>query len=298
MNVLSRNYNARFDINIPLEFAKNIDFENIVEYARSRNYEYIFLIEIYYHALMTILIDQETPHFDKLRELYEMYYNRFTISEKRTIMHWLVNYCFHCRQFNEIKYARIIFELNEFRLKEGLAFYPEGQIPQTIYFQILNTSLEVKETEWAANFIKNYSSKLQPEIRESQKAMAYAFLHFETREYEKVLKNLNDIEFDDLWDKLKARIISAKTYYEMAETESLLSCIDSSLHFLAKNPSVSDVVRTSYRNFFSTLRKIVFIKENPDLESIPLLKNEIEQIKAIENKKWLLEKLEELERHN
>jgi hypothetical protein len=278
-----------------LEFAKNIDFENIVEYARSKNYEYTFLIEIYYRALMTILIPDETSHFDKLRELYKMYYNSFTLSEKRTILHWLVNYCFHCRQFNEIKYSRIIFELNEFRLKEGLAFYPENQIPSTIYFQILNTALEVKETKWAENFIKNYSSKLQAEIRESQKAMAYALLHFETREYEKVLKNLNNIEFDDLWDKLKARIITAKTYYEISETESLLNYIDSSFHFLAKNPSLSDVVRTSYRNFFNSLRKIISIKENSDLDSIPLLRNEIEQIKGIESKIWLLKKLDELE---
>ena len=127
-----------------------------------------------------------------------MHYNRFSPSEKRTIMHWLANYCSRRLEFDEPKYRRIIFELNQFRLKEGLVFYPEGPIPRKIYFQILTSALYINETKWAADFIKNYSPKLQPQMRESVSAMAYALLHFQTKEYDKVLKNLNDVRFFEI----------------------------------------------------------------------------------------------------
>ena len=294
MRALSDNYNTKFDVNIPMEFARNIDFEKIVAYARNKKFEYTFLIEIYYHALMTILISGETLHFNKLRELYTIHFNKFTLSEKRTIMHWLANYCIRSFRFNENKYRRIMFELNEFRLKEGLVYYPEGQIPKTVYFQILSCALYINETEWAANFIKNYTSKLQPKIRKSTKAIAYAYLHFGTKEYDKVLENLNNVQFFEITDKLYVRELIAKTYYETCKFESLLHHIDASLHFLADNPSVPERDRIPFVNFLNTLKKIIFIKENSDRVSVRKMRNTIEQIKSTEKSQWLMEKLDEL----
>jgi hypothetical protein len=295
MNVLSRDYNASFDVNIPREFAKHLDLKSIVNYARSKNFEYAFLIEIYYHSLMMMLEPQETGHLEKVRELFKVNYNKFTMSEKRTIMHWVVAYCVYRSDDKDFKYKRIIFELNKFRLKEGLAFYPEGQMPSVIYLQILKIALSIDEMDWAENFIKNYTSKLQPEIQQSTRAMAYAFVHFQTKEYEKVLKDLNKVEFIDPRDKRFARSLLARTYYEMNELESLRHHIDTSLHFLVNNPAVSEITRISHRNFFNALKKIIFIKENSDLDSIPLLRNELTQLKNIESKNWMLEKLNELE---
>ncbi len=295
MNLLSQNYNSRFDINIPLAFAKYLDLESIADYARNKNFEYAFLIEIYYHSLMMLLEPKQTHHLDKVRELYDIHFDKFTISEKRNMMHWIANYCYSHLDFNETKYRRIIFELNEFRLKEGLAFYPENQLPRAIYIQILNSALAVKENEWAVNFIKNYTTKLQPDIRESTKCMAYAFLYFHTKEYRKVLNYLNKIEFIDIQDKFFARTLTARSYYELHELETLLNYTDSSKHFLIKNPLVSEISRIYIHNFFKYIKKIVLIRENKDFAKIRILRNEIERIKEISNKKWLLEKLNELE---
>jgi len=298
MSVLTKNYNSRFEVNIPLEFAKHIDLKIIVDYARSNSFEYTFLIEIYYHSLMMLLKPAETEHLDKVIGLYKLNYNKFTISEKRTIMHWILNYCFLRSETEGIKYERIIFELNEFRLREGLAFFPEGQIPKANYYQILKTALSVNETKWAENFIKIYTPMLQPEIQEYIEAMAYAFLHFQTKEYEKVLGNLINVEFIDIRDKLFARSLTARTYYEMKEFYSLLNYIDSSKHFLKKNKSVSELYEKSYGNFFNFLTKLISINENTDLHSIPALKKEILSTIILDSKNWLLEKATELEKIN
>jgi len=266
-----------------------------VQYTRKANFEYSFLIEIYYHSLMMLLDSKKTNHLDRVRELYELHFDKFAMSEKRNMMHWIVNYCLTNLDLDEIKYRRIIFELNEFRLKEGLVFYPENQLPKAIYIQILNAALAVKETEWAVNFIKNYTSKLQPDIQDSIQCLAYAFLYFHTKEYRKVLKYLNKVEFTDIQDKFFARTLTARSYYELNELESLLDYTDSSKHFLINNPSVSEKSRIYIHNFFKFIKKLIMIRENKDSAKMYNLKNEIENIKEISNKKWLLEKLNELE---
>ena len=212
------------------------------------------------------------------------------------MMHWIVNYCLSKMEYNENKFRRIIFELNEFRLKEGLVFYPADQLPKVIYFQILNGALAVKETEWAENFIKHYTSRLQTDIRESMKRLANAFLYFHTKDYRKALKNLNEVEFIDVQDKFFARTLTARSYYELHELESLLSYADSSVHFLVSNPSVTETGRIYIHNFFKYLKKIVFIRENKDWDDIYVLRKEIEKTNEISNKKWLLEKLNELKK--
>jgi len=295
MNLLSKYHNSKFDVNIPLELAKYIELKSVVEYANNKNYEYAFLIEIYYHSLAMILKPEEPGHLEKVRKLYMLHFNKFTMSEKRNIMHWIVNYCFTNMDYDEIKYRRIIFESNKFRLREGLAFYPEDQLPKAIYVQILNAALALNESEWAVEFIKNYTSKLQPDIRESMKCMAYAFLYFHTKEYRKVLKYLNKVEFIDIQDKFFARTLTARSYYELNELETLLNYTESSKRFLVNNPSVSEISRIYIHNFFKYIKKIVFLRENKNNDKIHDLRKEIERNKEVSNSKWLLDKLSELE---
>jgi hypothetical protein len=294
MSLDTKDFNIKFEVNIPLEFAKHIDLKSIADYARSNNFKYSFLIDIYYHSIMMLLEPGETEHLNKVRKLYMMHYNKFSLTGKRTIMHWILIYCILRTDSEGIKYERIIFELNKFRLKEGLAFYPEGQLPKQIYYQILSVALTIGKTKWAENFIKNYSSKLHPETRESIKAMGSAILHFQTKGYEKVLKDMINVEYADIWDKLLSKSLLAKTYYEMKNFDTLLNHIDSSKHFLKNNKSVSELYKKYYGNFFNFLNQLISINENSDFHSIPVLKKKIHSTIKLDNKEWLLEKANEL----
>lgn len=295
MKILEEYHNYRYDVDIPFEFAKNLKLENIVDYANRNNFEYAYLIEIYYHSLMMLLEPHKTFHLDKFRELYEIHYRKLARGEQGNMMHWLINYCLYNMELDESKYSRIVFELNQFRLSEGIAFYPGELFSKVTYLQILNAALDVNETDWTLKFIEDYTPKLLPEIRESMRCMAYAFLNFHMKEYRKVIENLSKVEFIDIRDKLQTRVLSAKSFYELGETEALLNIVDSSKHFIIKNPAVSQTVRAHLHNFLKYLKKIVFVKESEDASEISILKNEIEKVEKISGKKWLLEKLSELE---
>ena len=296
MNLLSETYNYKYDINLPDAFAKYLDLKSIVAYAYEKNYEYAFLIEIYYLALRMLSEPQNISSLNKIRELFETHFNKFTDSEKRTILHWIVNYCLSNFEPEDLKIKRIIFELNELRLREGLAFYPENQLPMAIYIQMLKAALALNETEWAENFITNYTKKLKPDVQDSMKCLAYGFLYFHIKDYRKVLKCLNKTELIDIQDKFFAKSLIAKSYYELNETEPLLYFIDSTRHYLVNNPLVTELRRVYYFSFLKYIKKIVFIREKKDFDKIPGVRNEIEKNDKISNKNWLLEKLDELEK--
>jgi hypothetical protein len=295
MSVLSKDYNQSFDVNIPLEFAKHIDLKSIAAYARNKNFEYAFLIEIYYHSLMMLLKPLETEHLNKVRRLYKMHYDKFNLPEKRIIMHWLLIYCIPRAEAEGVKYEKIIFELNKFRLKEGLVFYPAGQLHEAIYIQMLSAALSIGKIKWTENFIRDYTPMLQPQLRESKKAVAYAFLHFQKKEYDKVFKDINNFGYTDIWDKLFAKTLLAKTYYEMKEFDSLLYHIDSAKHFLKNNNSVSKPNKKYHGDFFYFLAKLVALSELSGATPAARLKDEILTAK-VESKKWLLEKADEIDR--
>jgi hypothetical protein len=190
-----------------------------------------------------------------------------------------------------------MFEIDNYRLKEGIVFYHEGQIPKNIYKQIVINGIMLKEYKWVEKFMETYTQKLKPEFRKPMYGLCSSFLYFELKKYDRVLSSLSKIDNLDIRDKTLAKINLAKTYYETNDIEALLNLIDSSKHFLKNNESVNAERKAEYINFFNLLHNMVPIKENGDNTAIPILKKRLMQDKYIPSKKWLLEKLEELEKN-
>ncbi len=294
LRILEEFHNFKIDTNLPLEVAGNINYEAIIDCAKRKNYEYTYLIELYHHSLMMMLRPEETGHVVKFRELYRAHYKILTVNEQSTMMHWLINHCLSNLDLGNDENNRMIFELNDFRLKEGLAYQAGDQLSKAIYLQIFNSALRANETGWALNFINKYTIKLLPEFRETMKCQAYAFLYFHTKEYGKALNYLYKVEFAEIMDKLQTRILTAKTYYELNDMETLLHYVDATKHFLGSNPSISEIIRLQVHAFIRYIHKIVFLRESNDQAGIYSLKKEIEPIEEVASKKWLIEKLDEL----
>jgi hypothetical protein len=291
-----KDFNMKFEVNLPLEFVKRIDLKSIAGYARSKNFKYSFLIDIYCHSLLLLLEPDEIEHFNKLKKLYMNHYHKFSLTGKRTIIRWLLIYCIERTDSEGMEYEKLIFQLNKFRLKEKLVYYHEGQLPKEIFYQILSVALSIDKIKWAENFFKIYAPELKPEIRDSVEAIGMSYIHFQKKEYEKVLNDINSAVYSDMWDKLLVKSVIARTYYEMRKFDSLLNHIDSSKHFLKNNTSVSELYEKFYGNFYNILIKLISVQEKGDLSTLPILKKGIQSTVKLDNKKWLIEKVAELEK--
>lgn len=291
MNILERNYNFKFNVNIPLEFIKKTNLFKLTEYAKQQNYKYSYLIEIYYHAISMVLDPADAVHFVKMRELFNRHLSKFSVNEKRNMIFWLLNYCRQPLRSKEIDYVRVEFEINQFRLKEGLVFYPENQISKGLFNNIKNSALNAGEIKWAEDFVRNYSEKLSPEVRTETVNFAFAEIYFKMKKYEKVLETLSKITFSEQGDKISARILIAQSFFELNEPETLLNYIDSSLHYLNKNVSLIESKRLYFRQFFILLKKITGIMHKPDDISKQALLGQVQNRETAE-KTWLMDKLQ------
>lgn len=294
MTILSRNFNSKYQFNLPLELVRNLDLQKISDYASENSFKYAFLIEMYYHAITMILRPESEVHFHKLHGLYSKHYNKFTINEKRNMMYWLLSYCSEHEVTKGRRYERIAFDLNKFRLKEGLVYYPVKQIPKGNFRNIFSSALKAGETRWAENFIKEYTPKLQEELQVPVSALAYAALYFDLKKFDKVLDSVNKVVFTDPGDKLTVKMLIAKTYYEMGELESLIHHTDSFIHFINNNQSLNSARKRSYRGFLKYIKRLISISEKNDKKIISGLKEEIYSSPDIAAKIWLLQKAVEL----
>jgi hypothetical protein len=212
------------------------------------------------------------------------------------MMFWLLNYCSLRVDTGFNEYVKVIFELNKFRLKEGLVFYPEKQIPKGVYRNIFSSALSAGEPGWAEEFIKEYSKKLKKEYQVPVSSLAYASLYFSLKQYGKVLEYLNKTAFIDFGDKVIVKTLIAKTYFETGEIESLLHHLDTFSHFLSSSQSLSDSYKNSYKNFLSLLKKLVALIEKPEPFTLSRLVDETAKSSEISEKKWLMEKMNELKK--
>jgi len=296
LKLLENNHNYRPKSILVYDLIQKIDLVSFIENCKSVEFEYTFLIETYYHSIMLLLDPGKSEHLFRLKKLFDANYNKFAAGEKRSIMHWIANYCFENLDADENRYRQIAFEINKLRLKEGLVFYPENQLPSAMFLQILNNAIALNKFEWTINFIKTYSDYLNPELREQLNALGNAIVSFGTGEYRKTLSWLSKADVTEIQYKFYVRTLSARCYYELGEEEALLSYIDASLHFLRINKLVTKQGRIYLQNFFNFLRQIQKIKDKGDLIAAKQLRANINSTSEISNKKWLLEKIDVLEK--
>jgi hypothetical protein len=288
-------YNSEYRNTIPYIFVSELRLKELVEKAQQNNFEYSFVLEICYHWVMMILEPADDTHFENFRKVFDANEHRLSRFEKYYLNTAMIGYCTRMNRRGNKNYRNIIFEIDKYRLKEGIIFYHEGQIPKNIYKQIVINGVMLKEYNWVENFMETYTHKLKPEFQKPMYDLCSSFLHFELKNYELVLKSLSKIDNLDIRDKTLAKINIAKTYYELKDTEALLHHIDSSKHFLNNNESVNAERKVNYINFFNSLHNLVLLKENADNSAISVLKKRLVQDKYVPGKKWLLEKIGELE---
>jgi hypothetical protein len=195
----------------------------------------------------------------------------------------------------KMDYVKEAFELHKTELQKNSYDVKHGRALSTVnYHNILQLSLYLKEFEWTQKFIREYTCKVIDYEQENMLNFGYACLNFEMGSYDKVLEYASKIKPEHFFLKYEIKGIMLRTYYELNQVESVLSLIDTSKHFLYKNRSVSDERKVPFGNFLKFLSELVKIKDEKNSRKIENVKNEILNEKILFKKKWLIEKIQEL----
>ncbi len=267
--------------------------DEIMEHIQAPGFEEIPPIAIYSQIVLTQLENNKQEHYYKLKSLLEKYGKQFPIIEAQFIYTSALNYCIRKINSGQSKF-----------LKEYLDFYDElletdilienGYLSPWKFQNTVLIALRLEEYEWTENFIKNYQ-KLLPEVqRENAVTFNLARLYFYQKKHREVVSLLQTVEYDDFSYNLSSKAMLLVIYYDTEEIEALYSLMESFRTYLNRHKDIPTNRRTNYLNLISFLKLLT--KTGPrDKKAIEKLKQELNSKPIAGDRKWLEEKIAELE---
>ncbi len=277
-----------YNLDIELKF-----IDEIIEFIKRMDYEKYPPIAIYYQIFLTLNDMDNQNHYFKLKEMIKNYINTFPLEEAMDIYESALNYCIKKINMGEEGFFKEIFSLYNEMISYDLVFDEEGLSP-TRFRNIVITALKVKEFSWAENFIEKYQNYIPDKYRANAVTFNFARLYFHKKDYSKVIEYLRDVEFDDIVYELSSKQMLIATYYDTDELTPLYSLLDSFNVFLNRHKrTIPENRRKNYKLFIKYVKKLLNI--NPlDKSSLKKLKKEIIEAGNIPDKKWLVERVEDL----
>jgi len=265
--------------------------DEVLRYVETKDYLEVPAIAIYYYSYKAITEHENESYFRHLRnEISENGY-LFPKSEIRDIYLLAINYCI--RRINEGKdvYIRESFELYRKGLEQKILF-DEGVLSRHTFTNVVTNGTMLKEFEWTENFINEYKPYLEDQYRENNVHYSLARLHFEKGDYDTSMKLFSQMEYDDIFMNLNAKVMQFKMFYEQDEFDVLESLLESMRTYLVRK-KVIGYHKSNYKNIIRFTKKMLKINPYSLSQKTKLLK-EIEEVNPLTERKWLLKQLKQL----
>ena len=224
----------------------------------------------------------------------EQFSNNLTKEDLRECYYIAQNYCAFKINQGKQEYYREVFEIFKRIINQDILL-ENGQLSEGVYKNIVTASLGVGEFDWTEKFIQEYSEFLPFSIRENARTFNLAFLYLYQKKYNEVIELLRNVEYSDVIYALGSKVILLRTYFESGEYLVLDSLIDSFRIYLRRNRLISKNLKREYINFLNFLKKMTSINLS-NQQAINAFKKRVTETQYVNSKKWLLEKIEELQR--
>ncbi len=265
----------------------------LMDYLPSSIYIHEPAVKAWYLVAQMILKRDEEHIFQQLKSLLENDGHCFQKKELQTLFIHLMNYCIDTKINNgRSEYYLELFSLYKTGLDQKIIF-ENGELNPHHYKNIITISLHVKEFNWVENFIQNYSQHLPKSDQENAVNYNLANLYFHKKEFEKVIEQLREVEYQTIVYAIGSKLLLTRTYFELDEYLALDSLTDSFRIYLRRNRLISKEMKQQCMNTLRFTKKLSSIAPY-DKTTIEKVKKQIENCKAVAAKKWLLEKVGEL----
>lgn len=269
--------------------------EELLDYlAKNPDYFQYPSIAIYYQIQLIYTAPDDESHYFKLKDLLGKYSLLFPMREAQEELYIPpINYCIRKANQGNQNFLEELFHLYRELIEKGI-FTSGGQLSPWHFRNIVFVGLRLKQFDWTESFILNYKEYLPESFRDNAVTFNLARLYWYQKKHDKVIEQLREVEYEDVTYNLGSKSMLLATYYETDEIEALYSLLDSFRVYLNRRKDIPERGRKNYKNLIKFTKKLTRI--NPrDKKSLEKLKKEIEGTKDFVDRKWLMEKIVELE---
>lgn len=254
-----------------------------------------------YFTVLKMLRDRENPiHYHQLKSLLQENPDKFSSESLNDLYSFTTNFCIMRINQNDVSYKRELFEIYQQSLKNEVLLQ-HGKLDGWVYKNIATLGCNLKEYNWTFHFIENYKEK----IPSSQKNNAYnyslAYYHLSRQDYNSSMRLLQEVEFTEVHYHLSGNLLLMRSYYELNDTESLLSLLESMRLYVLRSKKLIGTEKKGYTNLIRFTKSLVLLRSDknflrPDTfqNKYQSLVDKITSTKNIIAKSWLEGKCQEL----
>jgi len=274
--------NIDFDINL---------FNDVLRHVELKQLEEVPVLHTYYAAFKTLIEPKNESHFHKLKDLLHSNSNLFNKYEINEIYIYARNYCVRqINQQNEI-YIEELFNLNLYLL-ENHQLFAGTYLTKNDYRNMITLGSWLKKFNWVENFLEDYKDKLNPIERENAYFFNKASFEFERKNFEEVIVLLNQYQYSETEYQFKAKVLLAKSYYELNQYSVLINLLDSFKVLLHRNKKLPKLKLNAYKAFCTILPKVANLKYNSKM-NFTKAEEYMKKYSMISDKNWLQQKIDE-----
>lgn len=270
-------------------------FPSFLEYVKSSKFIQEASIEAFYLVTEMLLDSEEEQFYHQLKKLINHRFKEFSYDDLKVLYIHLRNYCISTKiNAGRSDYFRELFELYKDQVQSGIILEADIITTQS-YKNIITVALHSKEFEWVEQFIQKYTDKLPIESQDNDRTYNLAKVYFHQEQYNKVIEQLREVEYKNVIYALGGKLMLLKTYFELKEFLALDSLTDSFRIYLRRSSKIPKGVKQQYMNVIRFTKRLASVPAG-NKNTLSKIKTQVINCKALASKRWLIEKIDELEK--
>lgn len=253
--------------------------------AEGKKHDLPPLVNIHYHAYLALSQPENEVHFQKVKNLYDQYFQNIAKEELRDLLILLINICIRRLNSGEKKYIREAFELYQLGLDTKVLAL-ENELPIFTFNNIVNLGLGLKNFDWVYTFIESWHPLLPEKERTNAYQYNLATFHLRTGDLDKAQELLSKVILKDTLYNLDSRRILLKIYFEKGETDALYGLIGSFKTFLSRKKELG-YHREMYKNLLYFTEQILKLPRGKSSNRENLI-DRIKNTQRLAERDWLI----------
>lgn len=279
-----QNLNKKNQFEIPF-------LQAVLEQIERGVYQEVISVQFYYYSYKSLTEPNQASHYQQLKKLLFEHYQALASSEIKNIHVIALNFCIKQLNNGEEKYVQEVFDLFKYGLEYDILI-KNHVLSRFTYKNIITAALRLKEVRWTSQFMEQYTPYLNTKYQKNYHHFASAKLLYTKGNYDETMHLLHQVEYDDLFLNLDAKMILLKIYYEQGSSDALEALLNSFYIYLQRK-EVMGYHQSNYKNIIKFTRKLLYLTAY-DKDSLKKLQSQIEQASPLTEKHWLLEQIHQL----
>jgi hypothetical protein len=254
-----------------------------------------------YFIVLKMLRDSENPaHYHQLKFFLQENADKFNHESLNDFYSYTTNFCIMRINQNDATYRKELFEIYQQNLKNEVLLQ-NGKLDGWVYKNISTLGCNLKEFNWTLHFIETYKEKVPASQRNNAYNYSLAYYHLSRKDYNSSMRLLQEVQFTEPQYHLSGNLLLMRSYYELDDTESLLSLLESMRMYILRSKKLAGTEKKGYTNLIRFTKSLVllrterqFLKEDNFQTKYNLLFEKIKTTTNIIAKNWLEGKCQEL----